>query len=160
MLMHPSDQRWPNWYQASKRLVDPSRLPIQTGGTVTIEQLDYRDNKEVDVFNVTDALPAAIKVRVHLSDSYDTSGDGLYVSVDSLAGAGSLEFGGTAEGGDSNGGEFAWEFHKFDDLPSRLQVHNNGTAVCVSKVDLLLRNDTGFEHVAVSIPSDIFKSCW
>jgi hypothetical protein len=141
-----SDQVWPNWYQASRRLIDPNRLPIQTGATLTIEQQDAEVGREVDLFPVTDALPAAVKIQVHIA--YGIT-EGMFAAVDSLPGAGALD-----------DGRFAWDFNASNTLPSRLQVHNNGSDVCVSHVELLLRNQTGFEHVAVSIPTKIFQGCW
>ena len=143
-----SDQLWPDWYQASRRLVDAERLPIQTGATLTIAQTDYRDTpgENVEYFTVTDQRPAAVKVVVHLAEGDASS---ISVALDSLPGA-------------STAGKniHEWNFSASDRLPSRVQVHTKSEYVCISQVDLVLRNETGADHVAVSIKSTTFESCY
>jgi hypothetical protein len=127
-----SDQLWPDWYQASARLVDPERLPIQTGATLTIRQEDVTDTfGEPEFFTVTDELPTAFSVNVIVAYGDAST---LSVALDTLGPA--------STSGDS---KHEWPFTSADKLPGRLQVHLNTTgddAVCISQVDVLLRNET------------------
>jgi hypothetical protein len=125
-----SDQLWPDWSQASARLVDPDRLPIQTGATLTISQEDFRDTLgDPDFFTVTDELPTAFSVNVKVA-----YGDASTISV-------ALDTLGPASMPGDNKHE--WPFTADDKLPGRLQVHTTGDVpVCISQVDVLLRNET------------------
>jgi hypothetical protein len=125
-----SDQLWPDWYQASARLVDPGRLPIQTGATLTISQEDFRDALgDPEFFEVTDELPTWVSVNVHVKYGNAST---LSVAIDTLGPASTL--------GEN---KHEWPFTSTDKLPGRLQVHNpEDAAVCISQVDVLLRNET------------------
>jgi len=130
------------------RLADPSRLPIQVGGTLTVFQVDGvlaegSNGETVANYTVTDGLPSTVSVVVNLA--FGDPND-IQVALDSF--------------NEPSPHPHEWDFDSDSFLPSKIQVHSSGSeSVCIRSVDLLLRNETGTDHVAIRIQAKLFEVC-
>ncbi|EJK72376.1 hypothetical protein THAOC_06098, partial [Thalassiosira oceanica] len=149
-----STQYMRNHAELYTRILDPTRLPFQAGGTLTVFREDgWTDSSEIvggvnsTQYEVTDEPPLALIVDVKLA--YGEQSD-VAVALDTY-----------------NDPSFAWPHHwnftwnstsDANALPTKIQVHSTGR-VCVSSIDLLFRNRTNADNLALSIPASLFKGC-
>ena len=143
-----STQYLSNHRELFSRLIDSNRIPIQVGGSLRVFQDDLferdDDGEIVTVeYSVTDAVPSVVSIDVNLVNG--EQGD-IHVALDSFEDP-------------SLSPPHEWEFHADNSvLPSKVQIHATGQ-VCISSVDLLLRNETGSDHLAIRIPATLFEGC-
>lgn len=143
-----SNHELPSYEQASSRLVDESRLPLQLGATISFPQDDVLDEQGNPItFVVGDTRPVAFKVAVSLKEGSTSS---ISVATDT--------FDSPMLGSDPI--FFEWDVTETTVLPTRVQLHLGAAdPVCVDEVSIILRNQTGAEHIVASIPAQMFADC-
>ena len=130
-----------------RRIVDTDRSPIQLGGTLTVFQEDsWKEDDDGNFtlieFTVTDELPTALSVVVNLTSSVQ---EDVQVALDSFDETSYTQ-------------PHKWDFYASSKMPSKIQIHTNGS-VCVSIVQLLFQNQTGTDHLVIQIPATMFEGC-
>jgi hypothetical protein len=140
-----TDQEFLDYREFFARLVDAKRLPIQLGGTLTVTQQDIYDEFGVEVTHtVSDEFPSALTVRLILQAGSPAD---VQVTLEHFDDPSTVE-------------PHEWSFTEDSVMPSKMQVHVTGMSpVCLKQVDLLIRNETGSDHVATSIPASLFAAC-